>query len=272
MDNRRMCPNCRAFITTSDRVCPYCGLQMGPRAIDRRTPGAVLGGLIPASHFTTALILVINVALFAATTWFGRSVGDGPALWAFGGKFGRSIWGDHEYWRLVTAGFLHGNLLHIAFNSWALFILGAQVEEVFETPRFLVIYFGSTVGGFLLSARLNPGLSIGASAGIMGLIGAMVAFGVAHQSSLGRQIRNHYLGWLGMNLVLGFMPGSSVDNWAHIGGFAGGFVVAYIAGTPMRSTRGREAFWRAAAIACVLVTVWCFWLMYRSFPTPEQLQ
>ena len=63
MDNRRMCPNCRAFITTDDRVCPYCGNQVGPRAIDRREPGALLGGLIPAQHFTTFLILLINLAI-----------------------------------------------------------------------------------------------------------------------------------------------------------------------------------------------------------------
>lgn len=267
-----MCPNCRAFITNSDRVCPYCGNPVGPRAVDRRSAGDILGGLIPASQYTTALILLINLGLFAATSWLGRSVGDGPALWAFGAKFGRSIWGDHEYWRLVTAGFLHGGLLHIAFNSWALYVLGAQVEEVFATPRFLVIYFTSTVTGFYLSARFNPSLSIGASAGIMGLIGAMVAFGAANRTTLGRQIRNHYLGWLGLNLLFGFMPGTSVDNWAHIGGFAGGFAVAYLAGTPIRSTPAREAVWRVAAAGCVLVTVYCFWLMYRNFPTPDQLQ
>lgn len=274
MDNRRMCPNCRAFITTNDRACPYCGNQVGPRAIDRRNPGALIGGLIPAAHFTTFLILLINVALYAASCWLSRSITDmnGRALWVLGAKLGQSIWGDHEYWRLVTAGFLHGSVLHIAFNSWALFVLGSQVEEVFATPRFLVIYFASTVGGFLLSARLNMGLSIGASAGIMGLIGAMVAFGHASQSSVGRQIRNQYLGWLGLNLVWGFMPGSQIDNYAHIGGFIGGFAVAWFAGTPLRSTHAKESAWRVAAAACVLLTAWCFWLMYRNFPSPQELQ
>jgi rhomboid protease GluP len=274
MDNRRMCPNCRAFITTSDRVCPYCAVQVGQRAVDRRDTSALIGGLIPARHFTTFLILLINVVLFAASCWISGSFSEinGRALWVLGAKLGASIWGDHEYWRLVTAGFLHGGILHIAFNSWALFIVGAQVEEVFATPRFLVIYFVSTVGGFFLSARFNPGLSIGASAGIMGLIGAMVAFGHASQSPLGRQIRNQYLGWLALNLVLGFMPNANIDNYAHVGGFAGGFAVAWLAGTPMRSSQMREAAWRVAAGACVLVTAWCFWLMYRNFPSPAELR
>ena len=101
MDSRRMCPNCRAFITTSDRVCPYCGNQVGPRAIDRREPGALLGGLIPAQHFTTFLILLINLALFAATYWLSggttrpartTSGGEG-ALDVLGAKFGPSVSG-----------------------------------------------------------------------------------------------------------------------------------------------------------------------------------
>jgi rhomboid protease GluP len=272
MDKRRMCPNCRAFITTSDKVCPYCSERVGPRAIDRRDPGAVLGGLIPAAHFTTVLILLINVALFAATSWLGRTMGESVALWAFGAKFGRSILLDHEYWRLVTAGFLHGGLLHIAMNSWVLYDLGAQVEEFFGTPRFLVIYFVGTVCGFYLSVRMNPGLSIGSSAGIMGLIGAMVAFGVANRSTVGRQIRNHYLRWVGYTLAFGLIGGFQIDNWAHIGGLAGGFVVGYLGGTPIRSTHAREAMWRALAAMCILTTIGCFWLMYHNFPTPEQLR
>ncbi len=270
-----MCPNCRAFITANDRVCPYCGNPVGARAVDRRNPGAILGGLIPAEHFTTALLLLINGVFFVASYLLGESIGGANgynvAIWALGAKLGESIWQDHQYWRLITAGFLHGDILHIAFNSWALFVLGAQVEELFAAPRLLVIYFVSTLGGFYLSARMQPGLSIGASAGIMGLIGAMVAFGISHGSSIGRQIRNHYLGWLAFNLAYGFVS-HSIDNWAHIGGFAGGFGAAYLAGTPMQSTRTRDAFFRAAAAVCVLITVYCFWQVYRNFPAIEDLR
>ncbi len=270
-----MCPNCRAFITAADRTCPYCGNQVGPRAIDLRSPANFLGGLIPPSYFTAVLILLINLALFVATCWLsGSFMGDvnARALWALGAKLGYSVFVQHEYWRLVTAGFLHGSLLHIAFNSWALYVLCPQVEEFYGTSRLIVVYFVATVCGFYLSARMNPGISIGASAGIMGLIGAMVAFGAVNQSSLGRAIRNNYLGLLGINLALGFMRGSNVDNWAHIGGFAGGFAVAYIAGTPIRSSQTKEAIWRLAAAASLMLTAYCFWLMYRNFPTPEELR
>ncbi len=268
-----MCPNCRAFITTSDRVCPYCDARVGPRAIDRRNPAGALGGLIPATHFTTVLILLINVALFGASAWLSGGFADmNPrALWVLGAKLGPSIWMDHQYWRLVTAGFLHGGLLHIAFNAYALFIIGSQIEELFGTPRYLVIYFASSVAGFWLSAKMNPVLSIGASAGIMGLIGAVVAFGHVSGTQVGRMIRNQYLGLLAINLVWGFLPGMAVDNWAHIGGFLAGLAIAWICGTPVRSTRAREAMWRALAAGCILVTAYSFWLMYSHFPSPDEL-
>lgn len=268
-----MCPNCRAFITNSDRTCPYCGQPVGARAIDVRQPGEILGGLIPQAHFTTVLILLINTALFIASELISRNgIGTGRALYALGAKFGPSIWQQHEYWRLITAGFLHGGLLHIGMNSWVLYDLGAQVEEVYGTARFLVIYFVATAGGFLLSAYMNPGLSIGSSAGITGLIGAMIGFGVANRSSAGRAIRNFYTRWIVYILAIGLIGGFNIDNWAHLGGLAAGFVVGYLGGTPVRSTLAREAAWRAAAGICLAITLLCFWQMYRHFPTPQGFQ
>src|SRR5580658_6485701 len=200
-----MCSNCRAFITTSDRTCPYCGQQVGPRAIDVRQPGAILGGLIPQAHFTTILILLINFGLFIGTLFLQRTMGESNAIGVLGAKWGPYIFQDHEYWRLVTAGFLHGGWLHILMNSWSLYNLGAESEMVFGTPRFLVAYFVSTVSGFFLSTLMNPrALSLGASAGIAGLVGMMLAFGVRNPSSLGRQIRNVYLVNVANIIAIGF--------------------------------------------------------------------
>ena len=83
-----------------------------------------------------------------------------------------------HWWRLVTAGFLHGGLLHIFMNSWVLFSVGAQVEETYGTARFLVLYFVSNVLGSMPSTLFSPVLSIGASAALFGLIGAMIAAGM----------------------------------------------------------------------------------------------
>ena len=168
-----MCPNCRAFITSDDKVCPYCQAQVGERAIDRRAPSDVLGGLIPHERFVTMLILLINTGLYLATMLRtqqqgGSGFGD-PSMQTlvdFGAKYAPYIFYRGEWWRLITAAYLHGGLLHILMNSWVLFDLGPQVNQAFGTPRFLTIYTVSSVTGYLASLYWSPAVSIGASAGL----------------------------------------------------------------------------------------------------------
>lgn len=273
-----MCPNCRAFITTRDKVCPYCNQRVAPRAVDVRNPGAILGGFIPHARFVTMIILTINVGLYLATVLFSQRSGqgggimavDGQTLVAFGAKFRTAMFGYGQWWRLVTAGFLHGGLLHIAMNSWVLFDLGAQVEDVYGAPRLIVVYFLATIFGFLLSTFWTPALSIGASAGIMGLLGAMIALGVHNRHSpAGAALRGMYVRWAIYIFIFGLLPGLNVDNAAHLGGLAAGFVVAYLAGTPRIGSAWTERLWRGAAAASVLITVACFlkWYLWFSHAT-----
>lgn len=269
-----MCPHCRAFITTDDKVCPYCNEKVGPRAIDRRSPSDALGGLIPHARFTTALILTINIGLYIATALYSMRAGhesafldlDGRTLLAFGAKLryeGTMFLG--QWWRLVTAGFLHGGLLHIAMNSWVLFDLGAQVEEVYGTARMIVFYFAGTVLGFAASLWWSPALSVGASAGIFGLIGAMIALGVGNRHPLGSAIRSHYVRWTVYMLIFGLLPGIRVDNAAHIGGLVAGFGLAYASDLPGFDRGLREKLWRGAAYVCVLLTGFSFLRMFIWF-------
>jgi rhomboid protease GluP len=271
MDSRRMCPHCRAFITSSDRVCPYCNEKVGPRAIDRRNPGAILGGLIPHARFNTVLILAINFGLYLVTSLYSmRSGGGGPmnvdayTLVKFGAKFAPLIFERGQWWRLVTAGFLHGGLLHILMNSWVLFDLGAQVEELFGASRMWVIYFISSVCGFLLSAVWAPGVpSIGASAAVFGLIGAMIAMGVTNRGPMGAAIRSLYIRWAIYGLLFSLF--GNIDMAAHIGGLIAGFGVGYVAGTPRHEGSSTEQVWRILAWVCVLATVVSFIDMYTGF-------
>ena len=218
-----MCPNCRAFITDKDKICPYCNEPVGPRYAERANAAAVIGGFIPHARFNTMLILLINAGLFAATALFCVKLGlgsgfggiDGRVLYAFGAKIGLQYM-DGQWWRLVTAGFLHGDGLHILMNSWVLFDLGAQVEGVYGASRMWVIYFVSSVAGFYASAWWNPGISIGASAGLCGLIGAMIALGVRHKNPTGQAIRGMYVRWAVYTLILGVLI-PRIDNAAQIG-------------------------------------------------------
>jgi rhomboid protease GluP len=275
MDPRRMCPHCRAFITDKDKVCPYCNEKVGPRYAERANTAAVIGGFIPHARFNTMMILLINAGLFAATALTSIKLGlgsgldgfDGRVLYAFGAKIGLQFM-EGQWWRLVTAGFLHGSIMHILMNSWVLFDLGAQVEEVYGASRMWVIYFVSTVAGFYLSAWWNPGISIGASAGLCGMVGAMIALGVRHRNPMGNAIRGMYVRWAVYILLMGLLPFFHIDNAAHLGGLAGGFAVAYIAETP-RASGATERLWQAACWFSVILTVLSFlkmWLWFSKLP------
>jgi rhomboid protease GluP len=270
MDPRRMCPHCRAFITVKDRVCPYCNEQLEPK----RSGGedtSLFAGFIPHARFNTVIIMLINFGMYMATALFSMNSGnesaffslDNRTLVAFGAKYTPFI-AMGEWWRLVTAGFLHGGILHILMNSWVLFDLGAQVEEFYGPARMLVIYFIGTVVGFYASAWWSPAVSVGASAGICGLLGAMIAYGMRSQTSLGASIRSMYIRWAVYILAFGLLT-SFTDNAAHIGGIAGGFGVGYLAGTPGRLRSPMEYLWKIAAGLCILITALCFLKMYLWF-------
>jgi rhomboid protease GluP len=229
---------------------------MGPRAVDRRNPGEILGGLIPQARFTTVMILLINTALFLLQTYAPQS-GLPQAGWSLPSAYMHGQW-----WRLVTAGFLHGGWLHILMNSWVLFDLGAEVEVFYGTSRLIVFYFVSTVTGFALSSHMTGGPSVGSSAGIFGLIGAMLAFGFTDRSSLGAQVKSLYTRWVIYGLVISFLPG--VDFWAHAGGIAGGFVTGWLAGTPRARMMWKEPLLRALAGVCIALTVVAFGMMYMA--------
>ena len=263
VETRRMCPNCRAFITTSDKVCPYCDIKLGAPAAARRAPADLLGGLIPHARFTTIVILLINAGFYLAEELPGliQNGAAGLPIFQAGAKFGPYIH-EGQWWRLLTAGFLHGGILHLLMNSWVLFDLGAATEEAYGTSRYLVIYFLSTITGFYGSYVWNPGIaSVGSSAGIFGLLGAMIALGVRDKSAYGAALRAHYVQW-GIYAILLSALFPQTDNAAHIGGVAGGFAIAYIAGTP-RLTGFSERLWQFAGAAAVGLTAIAFAFMFR---------
>ena len=264
-----MCPHCRAFITTNDKVCPYCNERVGARAIDRRSDSPILG-LIPQVRFNTVLILLINFGLYIATTIYTmRIAGEGLAtnidtrvLYAFGAKVGLAQL-HGEWWRLVTAGFLHGSIFHILMNSWVLFDLGPQVEEIYGAARMWVIYFCSSFFGFFVSAWWSPIPSIGASAALCGLIGAMIALGVTQSGPAAQMIRSVYVRWAVYILIFSLLGG--VDMAAHVGGGVAGFALGYLAGLPGPEGRPTERLWRIAAWLCVVLTLLSFLKLYLWF-------
>ncbi|HEY6371335.1 MAG TPA: rhomboid family intramembrane serine protease, partial [Candidatus Sulfotelmatobacter sp.] len=115
----------------------------------------------------------------------------------------------------------------------------------------------------------SPQISIGASAGICGLIGAMIALGVRDRSTYGAAIRRFYTRWIIYILLMGLLPFFAIDNAAHIGGIAGGFIVAYFAGTPGYS-KIVERVWQVAAGIAIALTALSFYDMFMALVSTRQ--
>jgi len=129
-------------------------------------------------------------------------------------------------WRLITAIFLHGSLLHIGFNMWVLMDLAPTIEELYGSARFLFVFIATGVCGYVLSA-VTGHQSVGASGSLLGLVGLLLALTSGRQSIGMRMLRSQLLYWLVYIAVIGLlMPG--IDNYAHIGGFVSGFVLGKI--------------------------------------------
>ena len=200
--------------------------------------GGMVGYRIPmARPRWTYVLLGVNVAVFLAMTVFGALNGlglngsqDFRVLVIFGAMQNQLI-AQGEFYRLLTSMFLHIGLIHLAFNSYALFILGQDVERLYGSARFLLIYFLSGLGGSLASFVLGAGgISAGASGAIFGLIGTEIAFFYLHRQTFGQrgqaQLRS-LLMLAGINLVFGFtIPG--INNLAHMGGLLFGLALGWI--------------------------------------------
>lgn len=217
------------------------------------------------------MIMLINFALFLAAMLYATQVSGsslnipGSVLYRLGAKYGPAI-ANGDWWRLITAGALHGGLFHLLMNSWILFDLGSQVEETYGSTRLIIFYLVSTAGGFYASYLWSPVLSVGASAGVFGLIGVMIALGITSRNALGDYVKALYTKWAIYALVFSFVMGLvfPIDHAAHIGGLAAGFGAAYLAGMPSPWNESRETVIRWLSYGCIILTASAFLLMFRQ--------
>ena len=145
-----------------------------------------------------------------------------------------------ELYRLFTGIFLHGNLLHLAFNCYALYILGMQLESFMGKVKYLIIYLFSGLMGALFSMIFNNySASIGASGAIFGIMGAIVYFGYHYRVYLGNVIKSQIIPVIVLNLAIGFLS-SGIDNFAHIGGLIGGLLITMGLGIKYKSSTSQK--------------------------------
>lgn len=227
----RLCPACGTLVGSTAGKCHECGASL---TFSLAAASRSLSGLLPATSPATYLILGLNFLLFAVSLL--ATMQSSRSLNLFGGinayvldRLGASRLDAvlaGQWWRLVMAMFLHGGLLHIAMNSWVLMDVGPQVEEVYGSARYLFLYVATGAASFAVSA-VTGHFSVGASGALMGLIGLMLAITTRRGGAHMQMVRGQLLRWVGYILVFGFFIGG-IDNAAHIGGLAAGFLLGKV--------------------------------------------
>ncbi len=266
--------------TTGSVVCPACGSLVGVRddkcyMCGRVNPG--LWGFAPALRQLGADFGFVPLVIGASSVLYGLTliasgnqlqvVGGGmsflapsvQALLLFGASGAVPVFGLGSWWTVLSASWLHGNLLHILFNMMWVRDLGPATADVIGPARTVVVYVVAGVCGFALSScagrYIGPlpllgggaGVTIGASASIFGLLGALVHYGRMSGSSL---IHGQAMRYAIILFIFGvIMPG--VDNYAHLGGFVGGYVTSAFF-NPLTRERGDHMI---VAVLCLVATL-----------------
>lgn len=179
----------------------------------------------------TYMLIAMNVIFYVVPLLFGQYSNiieqfciHGPSIRA------------GQYYRLITGIFLHGNLLHLAFNCYALYVIGGQLESFLGKIKFLIIYLIGGLSGALFSMIFGGNYaSIGASGAIFGLMGSLVYFGYHYRVYLGNVIKSQIIPLIITNLFLGYLI-SGIDNSAHVGGLIGGAIITVALGIKDKSS------------------------------------
>lgn len=279
----RMCPACRYLAALGEATCPSCGASM------RGVPGGgwsrLAAMILPGVGTMTVVLITANVAMAIIALGVSRgqtavTPGDGPfrflspaplTLYLLGSKYTPAILAG-QVWRLVTAGYLHGGLLHLLFNCYALSSLGPLIEDSFGGRRLFVLYTASGIVAFAVSTVFSPyAPSVGASGSLFGLMGFAFFFGRFRGGSVGRAVADQLLRWIVLGAVMILLPG--IDNAAHIGGFACGSALAFVLDPGEPRTPVAIFGLRLFTAAAWLVTLGSFVAMvlaYRAFAATGQ--
>ena len=216
---------------SEDGVALFVKVTNDINAHNKKDQEKVADVFSPKKPVVTYALILINVFMFLFPLINGNSE-EFYNLFASYGPFVKM----GEYYRLLSAAFMHANIAHLIFNMYALWIIGMQLESFIGKWRYLVVYLFSAISGSLLSVIVTPNaVSVGASGAIFGLLGALLYFGYHYRVYLGTVIKSQIIPLIVINLLLGFMvPG--IDNAAHIGGLIGGALMMIGVGVKYKSS------------------------------------
>ncbi|MDZ7340484.1 MAG: rhomboid family intramembrane serine protease [candidate division KSB1 bacterium] len=258
-----LCPGCGKLISANAESCIHCGMKNPGRLGIHTALQKLFRGRLELVQF----IIYFCVGLFVVSLllepgailkiegFYNLLSPSNVSLFLLGGtgdlalRYGR-------WWTIITAIYLHGSLLHIFFNMLLLKQIGPLVQDVFGTARFMIIFTFSGAFGFILSNLLDGHLTIGASGSIFGLLGAMIYYGKARGGVFGNAVYRQLLIWAIVLFLFGLLSGTRVNNWAHLGGLAGGFVTATLFGYQEKRTETYRV--RLLSGALIIITLVAF--------------
>ena len=177
------------------------------------------------SYLLIALSIIIFGLQNIAELLFGYDF-----LLLYGAKINQFIL-QGEFWRFLTPAFLHGSIIHLSFNMYAIYSIGPSLERKYGSTSFILLYIIGAIFGNVVSFLFSPNVSLGASTAIFGLIAAQGVYIYKNRYLLGsaaKPLLTNVLFMIAVNLFLGLSPG--IDNWGHLGGLVGGFLYAWFAG------------------------------------------
>jgi rhomboid protease GluP len=235
-----VCPSCGRLVGVRDAECHNCGRRnpgmWGFTAVVRRL-GQDLGftNLAFGACLALYLLTLLVGGIDTGGGIFGLLSPRGETLFLFGASGAIPVFQYDRWWTPLSAGWLHGGLLHIGFNLYWLRQLGPTMGELYGPGRSIVVYVVSSVVGFLASSLAGrylwavpflggAGLTVGASAAIFGWLGALVHFGRRTGS---RELSRQILGFAVPMFIIGLLL-PIMDNWAHLGGFACGWGLSFL--------------------------------------------
>jgi rhomboid protease GluP len=233
----RLCPSCGALVGTSATKCYQCGanttfsISAASRTLSRWMPQTS-----PVTYAMLTICCLMYVLSLVITLKFSGGEGLGGGLMNLGGiatqinyRLGASLplaFELQQPWRLITAIFLHGGLLHIGFNMWVLMDIGPMVEDLYGSARYFFLFVVTGAAGYLVSSFFGH-LSVGASGSLLGLIGVLLAATTGRKSLAAQALRSALIRWLVYIGVLGLLM-SGTDNAAHAGGLAAGYLLGRV--------------------------------------------
>ena len=277
----KICPSCGALVGISATRCHECGanLRFSLVALSKKLSG-VFGEY--ESPVTSAL-LVANILMFGVSLVLTMQAGEAGGFHILTGISGEAtfrlgmnlpfgfILQEHQWWRLVTAMFLHGGLIHIGLNMMSLMQIGPALEELYGSARYFFLYVFTGAFGFLASS-LTGHISLGASGALLGLVGAMIAVTSKRGGSFMRDLRSRLITSVVILFAVGFMGAFRIDNAAHLGGFAAGFVIGkiYVDREPMNARERQIASILGWLAGAVLLASFVFMILHFSNPLPGQ--